>query len=63
MAWMLCKKPWIVPITGTRKQNRLKENAGAAEIRLSAEEAAALDNALNHIAMSDVFGSSKIIRR
>ena len=27
MAWMLCKKPWIVPIPGTRKLDRLQENA------------------------------------
>ena len=63
MAWMLSKKPWIVPVPGTRKQDRLMENAGAAEIRLSAEEVAALDNALDHIKMSAVFGGSKIIRR
>lgn len=29
MAWMLCKHPWIVPIPGTRKEDRMKENAGA----------------------------------
>ena len=62
MAWMLCKKPWIVPIPGTRKQERLMENAGAAEIKLSAEEVAALDNKLNHIKMSAVFGGSKIVK-
>lgn len=63
MAWMLCKKPWIVPIPGTRKQDRLMENAGAAEVKLSAEEVTALDNALDHIKMSAVFGGSKIMRR
>lgn len=63
MAWMLCKKPWIVPIPGTRKQERLVENAGAAEVKLSAEEVAILDNALDHIKMSAVFGGSKITRR
>lgn len=31
LAWMLCKKPWIVPIPGSRKVERLKENAGAAK--------------------------------
>ena len=31
LAWMLCKKPWIVPIPGTRKRERLLENAGAAD--------------------------------
>lgn len=63
MAWMLCKKPWIVPIPGTRKQERLVENAGAAEVKLPAEEVTALDNALDHIKMSAVFGGSKITRR
>lgn len=63
MAWMLCKKSWIVPIPGTRKQERLAENAGAAEVKLSAEEVTALDNALDHIKMSAVFGGSKITRR
>lgn len=62
MAWMLCKKPWIVPIPGTRKQDRLMENAGATEVKLSAEEVVALDNALDHIKMSAVFGGSKIVK-
>ena len=30
LAWMLCKKPWIVPIPGTRKVERMQENAGSA---------------------------------
>jgi aryl-alcohol dehydrogenase-like predicted oxidoreductase len=59
MAWMLCKRPWIVPIPGTRKVERLKENAGAATIELTAEEVRALDNALDAVPMSDVFGGTK----
>lgn len=62
LAWMLCKKPWIVPIPGTRKDERLKENAEAAEIKLSAAEVAALDEALNKIPMSAVFGGSRITK-
>lgn len=62
MAWMLCKKPWIVPIPGTRKSERLKENAGAAEVKLSAEEVRAIDEALNQMEMSEVFGGSKIVK-
>lgn len=58
MAWMMCKKDWIVPIPGTRKEERMKENAGAADIHLSKEEVAALDNALDHIETSGVFGVS-----
>lgn len=62
MAWMLCKKPWIVPIPGTRKSERLKENAGAAEVKLTAEEVQELDEALNQMEMSEVFGGSKIVK-
>ena len=60
MAWMMCKKPWIVPIPGTRKRERLNENAGAAEVELSIEEVAKLDKALDEMEMSEVFGGTKI---
>lgn len=40
LAWMLCRKPYLVPIPGTRRPERLRENAGAADIALSAGEAA-----------------------
>lgn len=62
LAWMLCKKPWIVPIPGTRKDERLKENAGAAEVTLSATEIAALDEALDKMPMSAVFGGSRLTK-
>lgn len=52
MAWMLCKKPWIVPIPGTRKLDRLQENAKAAEIKLTDVEVKALDEALDQMEMS-----------
>lgn len=61
LAWMLCKKPWIVPIPGTRHLCRLKENAGAVDFKLSAAEVAAIDAALDSIPMSEVFGGSKIV--
>lgn len=59
MAWMLCKKPWIVPIPGTRKEERMIENAGAADIKLSEQEVKKLDEALDKIPMSGVFGVTK----
>lgn len=62
MAWMLCKKPWIVPIPGTRKTERMKENAGAADIMLTESEVAALDKALDNMKMSEVFGGSRIVK-
>ena len=59
LAWMLCKKPYTIPIPGTRKLERLHENAGASDIRLSEKEVLALDAALDKVPMSDVFGGSK----
>lgn len=60
LAWMLCKKPYIVPIPGTRKPARMKENADATEITLTAFEVKSIDAALDAMEMSDVFGGSKI---
>lgn len=62
MAWMMNKKPWIVPIPGTRCLCRLKENAGAADIRLTKEELQHIDAELDGMEMSDVFGGSPIKR-
>lgn len=63
LAWMLCKKPYIVPIPGTRKIERLIENLGSADIDLSKEEVSNIDNALNNMKMSEVFGGSAIKER
>ena len=63
LAWMLCKKPYLVPIPGTRRLSRLLENAGAADVTLSAEDVAAIDKALDGMAMSEVFGGSKIVSK
>lgn len=63
MAWMLCKKPWIVPIPGTRKLDRLQENAKAAEIKLTDVEVKALDEAIDQMEMSEVFGGSRIVKK
>lgn len=63
LAWMLCKKPYIVPIPGTRKPERLAENLGAADVALSADEVAAIDAALDAMDLSDVFGGSAVRAR
>lgn len=63
LAWMLCKKTYIVPIPGTRRLSRLLENAGAADVTLSAEEVSDIDEALNGMEMSEVFGGSKTVNR
>ena len=49
LAWLLAQKPWIVPIPGTRKPERLEENLGAAGLRLSAADLAALSDAAARI--------------
>lgn len=60
LAWMMNKRPGIVPIPGTRHLYRLKENIGAADIHLDEKEINKIDNALNTMQMSDVFGGSPI---
>ena len=56
MAWMICKKPWIVPIPGIHKVERLQENAKAGDIELTLEEVKQIDEALDQMEMSDVYG-------
>ena len=60
LVWMLAKKPWIVPIPGTRKYGRLVENAQAADVGLTEQEVQDLDRMLDTVPMSDVFGGSRI---
>lgn len=55
LAWMLCKKPWIIPIPGSRKPERLRENLEAAQVSLTAEEVARIDAALDGVDLA-VFG-------
>jgi aryl-alcohol dehydrogenase-like predicted oxidoreductase len=49
LAWLLAQKPWIVPIPGTTKLHRLKENVGAADVELSTEELRDIDDAVSNI--------------
>lgn len=49
LAWLLARKPWIVPIPGTTKLHRLEENIGAAHILLSAADVGAIESALQQI--------------
>ena len=60
LSWMLCKKPYIVPIPGSRKVERIRENFGAAKIILKADEIASIDEKLSHMEMSAVFGGSPV---
>src|SRR5438067_147088 len=49
LAWLLAKKPWIVPIPGTTKLHRLEENIGAADIKLTADELREIESAASKI--------------
>jgi len=52
LAWVLAQKPWIVPIPGTRNMKRLEENLGAANVKLSEQEVATLNEALDKITVA-----------
>ena len=49
LAWLLAKKPWIVPIPGTTKLARLEENLGAADVELTFDDVRALEDASSKI--------------
>jgi len=51
LAWLLAQKPWIVPIPGTRKLNRLEENIGAASVELTEDDLREIDRAASQIAI------------
>ena len=49
LAWLLAQKPWMVPIPGTRRLERLEENLGAMAVELSEAELAEIDEAASRI--------------
>jgi aryl-alcohol dehydrogenase-like predicted oxidoreductase len=49
LAWLLAQKPWIVPIPGTTKLERLKENLGAIEVILDSKDLGDIDAAASQI--------------
>lgn len=49
LAWLLARKPWIVPIPGTTKPERLEENIGAVAIELTPEDLREIDSASSRI--------------
>ena len=51
LAWLLARKPWIVPIPGTRKLERLEENLGAAAVDLTADDLREIEGAASKIAV------------
>ena len=45
LTWLLAKKPWIVPIPGTTRLERLEENLGAVKLKLTAEDMHEIEHA------------------
>ena len=51
LAWLLAQRPWVVPIPGTRKPERLEENIGSASVELTQEDLREIDKAASKIAV------------
>ena len=51
LAWLLGQKPWIVPIPGTRKLERLEENIGSTSVELTSGDLQEIDRAASNIAI------------
>ncbi len=49
LAWLLAQKPWIAPIPGTRRLERLDENLGAAEIELTSDDLREIESAASRV--------------
>jgi aryl-alcohol dehydrogenase-like predicted oxidoreductase len=60
LAWLLAQKPWIVPIPGTTKLERLDENIGAAEIELTPDDIREINNAASKITIEGARYPEKI---
>src|SRR5436189_269436 len=51
LAWLLAQRPWIVPIPGTTKRDRLEENIGAATVELTPDDLREIENAASQVAV------------
>jgi aryl-alcohol dehydrogenase-like predicted oxidoreductase len=59
LAWLLAQKPWIVPIPGTRKVERLEENLGASEVELTSEDLREIAIAISQIKVEGSRGTGQ----
>jgi aryl-alcohol dehydrogenase-like predicted oxidoreductase len=59
LAWLLAQKPWIVPIPGTRRLERLDENLGAVAIQFSSDDLREIDNASSRIKVQGARGTGQ----
>ena len=62
LAWLLAQKPWIVPIPGTTKLNRLEENIGAASVELTSDDLRDIDAAASKITVEGARYPEKLER-
>src|SRR5947209_523419 len=63
LAWLLAQKPWIVPIPGTRKLERLEENIGAVAVELTSEDLREIDSAASQITVHGARYPEELERR
>jgi aryl-alcohol dehydrogenase-like predicted oxidoreductase len=59
LSWLLAKKPWIVPIPGTRKLHRLEENLASAEVDLTADGMRKIEDAAAKIEVKNARGTGQ----
>jgi len=62
LAWLLAKKPWIVPIPGTTKLNHLEENLGALKVRLSKDDVKEIDNGFANIHLQGARAPEELLK-
>jgi aryl-alcohol dehydrogenase-like predicted oxidoreductase len=63
LAWLLAQKPWIVPIPGTRKLERLEENLGALAVELTAEDLREIESAVSEVPVQGARYPEELERR
>ena len=63
LAWLLAQKPWIVPIPGTTKLNRLDENIGAVSVKLTSDDLREIDSAASKIEVQGARYPEELERR
>jgi aryl-alcohol dehydrogenase-like predicted oxidoreductase len=57
LAWLLAQEPWIVPIPGTRKLNRLEENMASLDVELTADDLREIEDAASKIVIQGARGT------
>src|SRR2546425_3952578 len=63
LAWLLAQQPWIVPIPGTKKVNRLEENIGAVNIKLTPDDLREIEHATSQITVQGARYPEELERR